>query len=280
MSYKDILVLLDERSSSKPRMDAAISLSRRFDAHLTGLWIAAEAAIPGFVASQLTNAAQEARRSARQEAIAAAQKDFETACSKAGIRSEWRDAVVLSGDESPTIKRHVRYCDLVIAGQPDLENSTADERQLLEDLLIGCGRPVLVVPSIGVLSDVGQRIMVAWDSGREATRAVADALPLLREAKEVEVVTVDARRSVDAHGEEPGADIARHLVRHDVKTKVAQLKRGPLTIGDLLLNRVADNGYDLIVMGAYAHSRLRELVLGGVTKHMLRHMTVPIFTAH
>ncbi|HKY93660.1 MAG TPA: universal stress protein [Kiloniellales bacterium] len=279
MAFRDILLLVDDHASSTQRTEAAIDLATRSNAHLVGLRLLSVPTVPGFVAAQMPEAVREAQATIDREAAAAARGRFEEAARRAGISYEWRDIAVDTELGAEPISLQARYADLLIVGQPDSEASV-DERALTETLLVACGRPVLVIPSIGAPAGFGRRAIVAWDARREAARAVADALPLLIAADEAEVVTVNARPGRGGHGPEPGADIARHLARHGVKVKLAQLSSGPLSVGDLLLNRAADLGADLIVMGAYAHSRLRDLVLGGVTKHMLRHMTVPIFTAH
>lgn len=279
MAFRDILVLIDDHPACERRTAAAVDLAARSNAHLVGLRLVSVPSVPGFVAAQMPAAVREAQESIDRAAAAEARQRFEAEARRNGLSYEWRDVAVESGHGSEPISLQARYADLLIVGQPD-EESTAEERALVETLLVACGRPVLVIPSIGAPSGFGRKALVGWDARREAARAVHDALPLLIAAEEVEVVTVNARPGRGGHGPEPGADVTRHLARHGVKVKLAQLSSGPLSVGDLLLNRVSDQGFDLIVMGAYAHSRLRDLVLGGVTRHMLRHMTVPIFTAH
>jgi len=279
MAFRDILLLTDDHSACERRTAAAIDLALRSGAHLVGLRLLSMPSVPGFVAAQMPAAVREAQQTIDRAAAAQARQRFEEAARRAGLSYEWRDVPVESGHGAEPISLQARYADLLIVGQSD-DEATAEERALVETLLVACGRPVLVIPSIGAPPGFGRKPIVAWDARREAARAVNDALPLLIAADEVEVVTVNARAGRGGHGAEPGADIARHLARHGVKVKLAQLSSGPLSVGDLLLNRVADQGVDLIVMGAYAHSRLRDLVLGGVTKHMLKHMTVPILTAH
>jgi nucleotide-binding universal stress UspA family protein len=122
--------------------------------------------------------------------------------------------------------------------------------------------------------------MIAWDSGREAARAVNDALPVLEQATAVTVLSVNPRPGIDLHGEEPGADIALHLSRHGVKVEVQQTQVEEINVGDTVLSRLADLGCDLLVMGAYGHSRLREVVLGGVTRTLFESMTVPVLMSH
>ena len=122
--------------------------------------------------------------------------------------------------------------------------------------------------------------MIAWDAGREAARAVSDALPLLKRAKAVEVAVFNAERRRREHGEQPGADVSLFLSRHGVKVTVAQQSGADFEVGAQVLSRAADTSADLIVMGAYGHSRVRELVLGGVTRTILESMTVPVLMSH
>ena len=137
-----------------------------------------------------------------------------------------------------------------------------------------------MIPYIGPAPTLGQRVTVAWDASREAARAVNDALPLLVRAQAVDVVTVNPSDSPFGHGEDPGADIALHLARHDIQVEVRRIETRDLDVANTVLSHIADRGSDLVVMGAYGHSRLRELVLGGVTRTILRDMTVPVLMAH
>ncbi|MBE9552893.1 MAG: universal stress protein, partial [Proteobacteria bacterium] len=131
-------------------------------------------------------------------------------------------------------------------------------------------------PYIGAQAEIGRNVLVAWNGSREAARAVSDAMPILEAADSIEVFAVEPR----GIGDIPGADIAQHLARHGLKTDAAKTAGLDIEVGDVLLNQVADGGADLIVMGAYGHSRMRELVLGGATRHILGHMTVPVLLSH
>src|SRR5690606_4452572 len=148
------------------------------------------------------------------------------------------------------------------------------------DFVMRCGRPVLLVPYAGRFEAVGRRVLVAWDAGREAARAVRDALPLLKRAEHVEVVSFNPDRPGARHGPIPGADLAAYLARHDVKVHVSQQHGDDIEVGEQILSRAADLHSDLIVMGAYGHSRLRELALGGATRTLLASMTVPVLMSH
>jgi nucleotide-binding universal stress UspA family protein len=137
-----------------------------------------------------------------------------------------------------------------------------------------------VVPYIGAATPPGKRVIVAWNGGREAARAVNDALPLLVAADQVDVVCVNPGRGEEDDADLPGADLCLHLARHGVKAEAQELVASDIEAGDLLLSRAADSGADLIVMGAYGHARWREVVLGGVTRQLLNQMTVPVFMSH
>src|SRR5215471_6305021 len=142
------------------------------------------------------------------------------------------------------------------------------------------GRPILVVPYVGNFADLGRRVVIGWNASREAARAVNDAMPLLTSAETVTVLTIDPREGPRAHGELPGADISLHLARHGVKAEIERTVSADLPVGEVLLSRVADLGADLLVMGAYGHSRARELLLGGATRSLLRSMTLPVLMSH
>jgi nucleotide-binding universal stress UspA family protein len=195
-----------------------------------------------------------------------------------GFTSEWR---AREGEAGEVAVLHARYADLAIVGQRDPDDealgSTGD---LPERIALAAGRPVLVVPYAGTFAAVGQRVLVAWNAGREATRAVNDALPLLEGAAKVTVLAVNPGGGIHGHGDVPGADIALHLARHGVRAEASALTSGDVDVGALLLSQAADLDADLIVMGAYGHSRLRELVLGGATREILRSMTVPVLLSH
>ena len=151
---------------------------------------------------------------------------------------------------------------------------------MVEDLVLSAGRPVLMIPYIGASSPIGRIVTVAWDAGQAAARAVADAMPLLETADKVHVLAVNPVAGIDAHGAEPGADIALNLARHDVKAEVHTTTAPDIKEGEAILSWLSDSGSDLLVMGAYGHARLRELVMGGVTRCILQSMTTPVLMSH
>lgn len=280
MAYKNLLVHLDETEACKGRVAAAIALAKAQEAHLTGLSLAIEASVPAYIGGQLPAEVLDVQRAQMLERGRAAAAVFDKALTAAGQEGESRVVSGLDIDSARVITLHARHADLVVLGQEEPEAPTGVPRHRVEDVILAAGRPALVIPYIGAGKALGQRVMVAWDASRESARAVNDAMPLLEQAKTVTVLSVNPRPGVDRHGEEPGADIALHLARHGVKVDVQRTQVDEIDIGDTVLSRLADLSIDLLVMGAYGHSRLREVVLGGVTRTLLESMTVPVLMSH
>ena len=147
-----------------------------------------------------------------------------------------------------------------------------------EGVLFNSGRPVIFVPYIQKGGLKLDRVMICWDGSRAATRAIADAMPFLKKAKQVEIVMVASKKAKD--DEIPGVDLAQHLARHGLKIDVKRITATETDVGSTILSYAADSSADMIVMGGYGHSRLREFILGGVTRGLLESMTVPVLMSH
>lgn len=279
MAYKNLLVHLDPSKSSAKRADAAVALAARQGAHLTALAAAPTPSVPSYVEAQIPAAVFEQARASLMQGLDEIGRAFIAKAKAAGISYEFRKELARE-PLAELISRHARYCDLAILGQADPDDPLSGEPELSEDVILACGRPVLMVPYIGTMQEPGKRIVVAWDAGREAARAVNDAMPLLKAAEQVLVLIVNPKRGSAGHGDEPGADIGTHLARHGVKVDVKVYTQRDLSVADVILSRISDESADLVVMGAYGHARLREMVLGGVTREMFRTMTVPLFMSH
>ena len=284
MALKDILVHVDDARGHNARLRLAIELASRNDAHLTGLFVIEPINVasygaptgPDVAALATLDALQEEHHAAREAVAHRLGGEFDSATELAGVAAEWR---VVEGDPAEAATLNARYVDLAILGQvdPDKPGISAPPP---EAVLLGSGRPILVVPYIGAPERVGRRVLVAWNASREAARAVNDALPLLEDAETVIVQSINPERGIGGEGDLPAADIALHLARHGVTAEAAYAVAEDIGVGDALLSRVSDLGSDLIVMGGYGHSRLREFVLGGATRTVLRHMTVPVLLSH
>ena len=278
MALKDILVHIDSTGPSPARLEAAIALAVAHEAHLIGVYVLTPPRIPGYVRAQISEDILRQQAEAALATAAAAEAAFNDAVSRAGVNGEWR---LVEGDPLPVLSLHARYADIAVIGQrePAGEEGT-DNLTLPDQLILSVGRPVLVIPYIGSYAAIGQRVMVSWDASRLATRAVNDALPFLEKAKRVIVMAVNPKGGEAGHGEIPSADICLHLARHGINAEAHHVYADDVGVGDMLLSRAADEGIDLMVTGCYGHARWREIVLGGVTRHMLKHMTMPVLMSH
>ena len=285
MAIKDILVHLDGTPRSGVRLEIAATLARAHGAHLAGVYVM-ELASPalfygdptGFADVRLIEEMMQKMREAATAAAGPVEEGFHERLRRDGIEGEWR---LVEGRAVETVALHARYADLAVLGQPDPKTTDfTSAGQVPLVTLLSSGRPVLIVPYAGSFAAVGERVLVAWKSSREAARAVNDALPLLREARSVTVLAINPELGVAGDGDTPAADIALHLARHGVKAEAAHTVATTIPEGDALLNYASDMSADLIVAGGYGHSRLRELAFGGVTRTLLTTMTVPVLLSH
>jgi nucleotide-binding universal stress UspA family protein len=280
MTYKDLLVHLDDSKGCAKRVDAAVRLAEQHGAHLTGVYPIVEIPLLNSIRAQIPRNMLENMELEAQSQAESALKKFRKAAEGSGIAYEARTDRALDTTLASVLSMYARYADLVVLGQVDSDEPFYGGRHLPEEVVLSSGRPLLVVPYIGAPATIGRRVVVAWDASREAARAVSDAMPILKQASSVVVVSINPKSTPLGHGEVPGADIGAHLARHNVKVEVERVVAGEVSIGNALLSHIADRGADLLVMGAYAHSRVRELVLGGATRTILETMTVPVLMAH
>lgn len=285
MSLKNLLLYVDSTEACSGREDAAIALALEHEAHLTALYCIGEIHVEGW-AEWPTDLLEEQKNKAVEYADQTL-KRFQEKAERAGISCETRSLHTPVSAIPEHISLHGRYADLVIVGQNDPDEPSPGGTGLVEDVLLACGRPVLVIPYIGAPgqgrkggADFGHNVMVAWDSGRESARAVNDGLAVLEHARQVEVVAVNPEKGLRNHGDEPGADIALHLSRHGISVDVKTIEARDMGTADTILSRISDRGCDLLVMGGYGHGRMREIFLGGVTRNILKHMTVPVLMSH
>ena len=266
MAFADILLHLDQTKSCAVRLAVAMELAKRFGARLTGLYV-------------MTHQYYQPRDERAEAAVEAVRHLFEEQTESAGVESQWQyiDWSVIGVGATEIINNRAHYTDLVIVGQAAPGEAASD---LPERVVLGAGRPVLIVPWAGSFPTVGERVLVAWKAGREATRAVNDALPLLKQAKRVEVLAINSSETYGDDGESLCADICQHLRRHGVKAQADRMVVADTPVGDALLNRSCEEGYDLLVMGAYAHTPQGKMTLGAVAAQLLKQMTVPVLMSH
>jgi len=280
MALKDLLVLIDPSEASLRRFDFALALADSHDAHLTALLLVPEPYIPAAVGVNIpANVLEQQRAQAVEEARALIER-YDSRAGRFGRPVEFRHEIAPVDRLPPILTRHARHADLAIVGQPDPEAEAVDQDLLVEAAFMHSGRPAIVVPYIGPREAPPKTVMCCWDGSREAARAINDAIPVMDRAERVLVVTVDAEKLGGRVGPIAGADMAVHLAHHGIEVDVRNVESGGLDVPDVLLSLAADESVDLMVMGGYGHSRLREIVFGGVTQHVLEHMTVPVLFAH
>ena len=264
MAYRTILVELADGSGLEPRLQVARTLADRFDAVLIGMHVMPPVFIPGSygeATAYLGADVLEAQRAANREIKERVQAAFRKLCGE-GPDVIWQEA---EGDRGGLLAEAAYTTDLVIASRAE----DADALDALDQLVTAAGVPVLALPP-GAAGDFGQTILVAWNSSREATRAVHDALPFLRGAQRVLLCAIgtEAAKSLEA--------AAAMLRRHGLAVHPQQVAEGDGDAGEVLLAQASAQGADLLVMGAYGHARLRELVFGGATRQVLREATLPV----
>jgi nucleotide-binding universal stress UspA family protein len=275
MKYKTILVHCDGSESISRRLMVATDLAQRFGACLIGVHVRPPFETPvffegGFEMNDFYKIFDE--RAKAEEA--AARQEFTAATKDRHLATQWR---VLDGHIDSELAVQARYADLVILGQSE-SKTTPTPSDLPETVALATGRPILVVPHLGA-KPPGKIVLLCWNSSREVARAAADALPLLTAADKVVVLLVNPTAS-EGNDADPGGAATAWLARHGVKVTVLRHIARDADAGEVILSRAADQDADLIVMGIYGHSRMREMVLGGASRTLLRSMTVPIFMSH
>ncbi|CAM4192668.1 universal stress protein [Roseateles saccharophilus] len=276
MTYRSMLVALDALPANPARINIAIALARQFEAHLIGL-----APIPTLDLQTLQAAAMDdyvARASATMQAQAHdIAQHFHARCEAAALPSF--EALVDKAPVAESLTSRAQCTDLLVMSQPD-PSLPGHKQQLaeLEEVLLDCSRPVLLVPYTHLEPLRLRRVLLAWDGSRESVRAMTDALPLLRRAEAVTLMHWRGEAD-DQRPLERLAGLRQWLAFQGVDAEVRD-EVTPLSVGDALLNAASDHGADLIVMGAYGHARWTERLFGGVSRTLLQSMTVPVLMSH
>lgn len=279
MTYRSIIVHVDDQPRCAARVDAALRMAAMFDARIVGIYLKPGLALSPFTAAMLPSDFVEERMRQQLDAQQAAEASFfETAAAANVAAVEWRAP---AGDAHEMMAVHARYADIAVLGQPEAK---ADDHAFTNDLahavLMDSGRPVLFVPYAGTVAHVARMVLIAWKNTRESARAIGDAMPLLVQAREVSAVSVDASEDVSLADAAAAQDFDAYLAQHGVAARLRRVVAPDADAGEFLLSHAADAGADLIVMGGYSHRRIRELVIGGATRTMLRTMSVPVLMSH
>lgn len=280
MTYRSLLVFLDSDPICAARIQVAMRLAQDLDCHLVGVAPTGIVELPLFseAATALAEFSALAWDSLRDHAEQATQR-FRDACRAAGVKSF--EAVVDESDKAPSLVRHAHCSDLTVLSQADPTTPGHRVAQaFVEQVVLYSARPTLILPYAGNFETVGRNAMVAWDDSREAARALSDALPLLRLAEHVQVVSWSEDSADCDKTLRPRLDaLSKWLMWQGVSANL-RVEMTDIDVADAMLSRAADLNADLIVMGAYGHARWSERVLGGATRGLLATMTVPVLMSH
>ena len=286
MNLKDILVFLDAGTASEERLWLATRIARDHQACLSAIFLLDDQAagspsnlgVPGFglTAGPLGLVPSAAGISPSAMLAENAEQRFRDGLRSFGVQGDWYP---MDRADTAGLVTLARAADLIIIGQMN-SHARLTPTWRPEEIVVACGRPVLMVPYTGSFAQVGRRVLVAWDGSREAVRALNDALPVIGAAEVVTVMTVRASAKDFERDRLSSERIVRHLARHGVTAHADETLRNGIAISDLLLSRAADLSADLIVAGAYHHSPLRETLIGGVSRDLFQHMTVPLLMSH
>lgn len=276
MPGRDILVVIDNAAAAARHLAPAAALAKRFDARLTGFFATGLPAATSF--GDLASGAQlvEAYMAAQRDEAVKAEAAFRQELGRLQLTGDW---VWREADITESVTSVGRLFDLVVLGQTDPDAESAVPRAMPEDLVLTLGRPVLVVPYTGEFKGFGH-VLIAWNGTREAARALYDAMFVIEKADAVTVIEVDTPGSAGPSPSHLADDVVAALKRRGIAATAEATVTDGTPVADIILSRAADLTADLIVMGAYSHSRLRELVLGGVSRSFLQEMTIPVLMSH
>lgn len=283
MAYASVLLHVDDTRACSARVDAALAVAGQHGAHVTALYCIAHYVLPAWMDADSLGI--DRHIAAERERAERVLEDFATRAGEAGIEFATERVFLSEHSVATELAIRARCFDLTVVGQADPDEPTDAGRNLAAQVAVASGAPLLVIPYIGPVRDAGKvvlghNVMIAWDGGREAAHAVRDALPALVRAERINLIAINPERYVYKGREAIETSIVPYLAHHGVELGVEVHETEDISAGDLILSRLSDEGKDLLVMGAYAHSRVREFVLGGVTRNMLEHMTVPVLMSH
>ena len=277
---KNMLVVVEDSAAADVRLDVACEMASRFEAHLTVLAVGPPPLLS--YGSEMGGAAQFI-----SEEIDAARARIESAAERAKRRLEGKEVTPdihlvseITPDVARQVARHARYADITFTGQPDPDTPDSTVLAAIDGVLFDSGRAMVMIPNRWSGAGFGKRILLAWDGSKRAARVSTASLPLLVAAEQVIVAVVEPEVGAYAHGEEPGADIAVSLARSGAKVQVDILASAGRSTSQALQSCARDHNCDLIVMGAYGHTRMREAWFGGVTREMVDTSDTPLFLAH
>jgi nucleotide-binding universal stress UspA family protein len=277
MSVASILLHVDDAASFESRMKLAIRLAVQFNAHLSALYVVWPTSFPNISGLSMAADVFESHRNALWKAAEQARKMCKEAAGDAGVELDWRAEEGVLIDK---LNEYGRYCDLIILGQHDPGDRKVRSESAADHVVLESGTACLMVPYIGAAGEQIENVLVAWNGSLESARAVKNAVPFLKQARRVEVLIINPEQQKIKEDRAPGVGVREYLAKYGIDAEAHTIHNEQSDTGDVLLSYASDFSADLVVMGAYGHARWREKVLGGFTRHLLEHMTVPVLMSH
>jgi nucleotide-binding universal stress UspA family protein len=279
MSFKTILTVVTDPSHMKDTISRGIAMAHALDAHMDVVCLGVDRTQTGYYYAGMNAAVlQETIQQARQDAAGMA-ADAKKQLDGTDLRWGVSEAVCQLADIARFVAAHARFADLAIVPRPYGEDRGVELEPVVEGALFEGQSPVIVLPESGPELSVPQRVAIGWNESAEALRAVRSALPFLIGAKTAHIVVIDPPKH-SPNRSDPGGQLSQYLARHGVKVEIDVLSKTMPRVSDVMRRHVSDISADMVVMGAYGHSRFREAILGGATRNMLETCEVPVFMAH
>ena len=280
MTVKTILVSMNDTGRAKELLTVASRLAQRFDAHVKGLYIIPAIEVYPTGGMQLSAQVFEGHRKFYLDHAEKMRELFEETMRRDAVLHEWFQKEITSPLIADGVVEHALEAGLVIVSQAHKENANGLEPGFAEQVIMESGRPVLVIPAYGTFEDVGHNVLAAWNGTRESARAVFDSLAVIKPGADITLAWLNPEDDLPADEDLPGTEMAATLGRHGFNATAQAAPTGGLDTGDAFLSLASDLGSDMLVMGAYGHSRMREFVFGGTTRTILESMTLPVLMSH
>lgn len=273
-----IAIYLSNDAACGRRIDAGMQLAKEHGAEVIGIY-PTDGSSHYYDQTIIPQDVRKVLRDRQDEFRDSVQKRFLESAEAAGVKAQWRGP---RGAADEVLALHARYCDLIIMSKAErVDSVTALIPNLPEAVVMAAGRPVLMIPRAGGIQSIGRRVLYCWDQRREAARAFTDAAPFMRRCDELVIVEIDRDKELFRESELREQDIADFCISLGYPKPKHLLKESEgIGVGNVILNTASDSGSDLIVMGAYGHSRMRQWVMGGASRTLLSSMTVPVLLAH
>ena len=279
MNIKSLLIHLDHSSGCRNRLEAAFMLAREHDAQVTGLFIVPDYIVPAYVEAQIS---VDLIADVTEKAVARARETlsrYQDLALDAGVSMQAR---VVEGQVIPILREHSKYCDLMLLGQDHPEDPDNASYGLADALLFEGACACLVVPHSGAIASLGKRVLLTWNASRECARALREALPLLERAETIVLLSSepDGGAALTARGHPHALELEHYLRAHEIEVVSSGISDPDTSPADAIAAQAEEMKADLVVMGAYGHARLREIILGGVTRDLLKRAPAPLLLAH